>query len=82
MMEMKEVGRILHYTKNKMFIVEARDKVTPDTILMNSKKMKIGKVVDIIGSINKPFLVAKPLVDNPEKYIGGYVYYIKRRRRR
>ncbi len=79
---MKEAGVILHYTKSKVFVVEAKDKLIPETTLIDSRGVKIGVVVDVIGPINKPFLVVKPTVKNPEKYVGAHLYYIKRRRRR
>ena len=78
---MKIAGKILHYAKNKMFVIEAEDKILPETILISSRGKKIGKVVDVIGPINKPYLVVKPLVENPEKYVGGEAYYVKRRRK-
>ncbi len=78
---MKVAGRILHYTKNKMFVIEAKSKIIPETILINSKGEKIGKVIDVIGPVNRPYLVVKPTIEKPEKYVGGEVYYIKRRRK-
>ena len=78
---MKEAGIILHYTKNKVFVVEAKNKLIPETVLINSRGEKIGIIVDVIGPIHKPYLVVKPTIENPEKYVGAHVYYIRRRRR-
>jgi len=79
---LKEVGRIIHYTKNKVFVIEAREKLVPDTVLLDSRGGKLGKVIDVIGPINRPYLVVKPSLKNPEKYVGAYVYYVKKRKRR
>ena len=78
---MKKAGKIIHYTKYKVFVIEAVGKVIPNTYLVDNTGKKIGTVIDVIGPISKPFLVVKPLVNNPEKYVGKEVYYIRERRK-
>jgi len=78
---MKKAGRILHYTKYKVFVVESSGKIIPNTYLIDDKGRKIGIVIDVIGPITKPYLVVKPLVNNPDKYIGKEVYYMRERRK-
>ena len=78
---MKEAGIIKHYTKYKLFVVEANEKLPLSTKLIDAKGNIIGEVVDIIGPINKPYLIVKPYVNNPEKYVGAHLYYLKVRRR-
>ncbi len=78
---MKRIGRILHYTKYGVFVVEAEKAISQNNTIYDDRKRKIGIVVDVIGPINKPYLVLKPLVDKPEKYVGKEVYIITRRRR-
>ena len=78
---MKKAGKIIHYTKYKVFVVEADKKVILNTYIVDDKGRRIGIVTDVIGPISKPYLVVKPLVENPEKYIGKEVYYIRERRR-
>ncbi len=78
---MKKVGRIIHYTKYRLFVVEANEAISLNNSVFDDRKRKIGIVVDVIGPINKPYLVLKPLVDKPEKYVGKEVYVMIRRRR-
>ena len=78
---MREAGKIIHYTKNRVFVIEATQKVTLDTYLVDASNRIVAKIIDVIGPINKPYLVAKPLVERPEKYVGAIVYYQKTRRR-
>lgn len=78
---MKELGKIIHYTKSKVYVIKANEKITLDTYILNSSGRVIAKVIDIIGPVSNPFVVAKPLIDNPDKYVGATVYYTKLRRR-
>ena len=78
---MKRAGKILHYTKYKVFVIEASEKIILNTYLTDDTGRKIGIVIDIIGPISKPFLVARPLIKNPEKYVGKEVYYIYEKRK-
>ncbi len=78
---MKKAGKIVHYTKYKVFVIEAEEKILPEDKLVDAKGRVIGEVIDVIGPINKPYLVVKPLVNKPEKLIGAEVYYLKKRRR-
>ncbi len=78
---MKKAGRIIHYTKYRVFVVEAEEKILPENKLVDSKGRIVGEVIDIIGPIKKPYLVVKPLIDKPEKLVGAELYYVRRRRR-
>ena len=76
---MKNIGRIIHYTKYKVFVAEAKKAVNLNISIYDDRKKKIGVVTDVIGPINKPYLVIKPLVDKPEKYVGKSIYVIRSR---
>ncbi|MEM0056915.1 MAG: Gar1/Naf1 family protein [Candidatus Geothermarchaeota archaeon] len=76
---MKEIGKILHYTKSKVFVIETNEKVPLRTEVFDDREEKIGIVIDIIGPTNKPYLVAMPLVEEPYKYVGKTVYILKKK---
>lgn len=78
---MKKAGKIIHYTKYRVFVIEALGKVIPNTYIVDNTGRKIGVVIDVIGPITKPYLVVKPLVDNPHKFVGREVYYMRERRK-
>jgi len=78
---MKPAGRVLHYLKHKLLIIEAKEKLHPDTTLYTSSGREAAIIIDVIGPINKPYIIAKPLIDKPEKLVGGELYYSRKRRR-
>lgn len=75
------MGRILHYTKSRLYVAEAGFKVLPSTLLYDDAGKKVAVVVDLIGPISQPFVTAKPLVESPEKLVGKVLYLRKQRRR-
>lgn len=62
-------------------MIKARSKIQPQTALYNSAGKKVAVVVDLIGPINSPYIVAKPLVRAPNKIVGARLY-VKRERRK
>jgi rRNA processing protein Gar1 len=78
---MKRVGEILHFTKSRLFVVETSFKVLPSTPLCDDKGRKIAVSVDLIGPTQKPFVIAKPTVESPEKLEGKILYLRKQRHR-
>lgn len=77
---MKELGKIIHFTKSKLFVIETKERILPGTELFDSKGRKIAISIDLIGPINRPYIVAKPIVNQPNKYVGSYIYYVRRRK--
>ncbi len=77
---MKEAGIIIHLTKSNLYVIKASDKVLPGTDLYDARGRKIAVCIDLIGPINKPYIVAKPLINQPNKYVGSYIYYERRRK--
>ena len=78
---MRPAGRVLHHIKHRLLVIEARERLQPDTRLYTSSGKEAAIIIDIIGPINKPYIIAKPLIDKPEKLVGGELYYSKKRRR-
>ncbi len=74
---MRPIGRIIHYTKYRLFVAEAKEAINLNTPIYSDRRKKIGIVTDVIGPINKPYLVIKPLVDKPEKYVGKEIYILR-----
>ncbi len=79
---MKEAGRIIHYTNSRSYVIEAKAKILPQTLLYDSSGNRIAKVVDLIGPINRPFIVAKPLIVKPRKMVKATLYIWKEKRRK
>ncbi|PCN50569.1 hypothetical protein B6U99_03800 [Candidatus Geothermarchaeota archaeon ex4572_27] len=77
---MKEAGMVLHLTKSGLYVIEAKEKLLPNTDLYDASGRKVAVTVDLIGPINHPYIIAKPLVEKPERYVGGPLYYLMKRR--
>lgn len=71
---MKEAGVILHCTKGGNYVIEAKFKVLPQTTLYNSTSKKVAVSIDLIGPIDRPFIIAKPLLESPEKMTNTTLY--------
>ncbi len=82
MVDLKEAGKIIHRTKSGSYVIEAKAKVLPQTLLYDSSGKKVARVVDLIGPIDKPFIVAKPLIQKPEKRVKATLYFSKEKRRK
>ena len=74
---MEEIGEIIHLAKSGRLIV----KLTKDgketnsgDILLDANGKRIGKVIEIIGSINAPYASAVPRTDRTYKIIGIKVF--------
>ncbi|RLG60936.1 H/ACA RNA-protein complex protein Gar1 [Candidatus Geothermarchaeota archaeon] len=79
---MRKVGKILKLTKGKLFVIKLNRKISVGSYLYDSSKKRIGAVIDLIGPVNSPYCISKPLVEKPEKLIGINVYVKLERRRR
>lgn len=71
---MKRVGKVLHISKAGRIIVKSRMKLFPGTLLYDVSGRAVGIVIDLIGPVAAPFVVAKPLVPNADKLVGGSLY--------
>jgi rRNA processing protein Gar1 len=78
---LKNAGKIIHFTKNGLYVIEAKTKVLPGTQLYDASGRPLALAVDLIGPINNPYIVAKPLAEKPEKFVGGIVYFRLKRRK-
>lgn len=71
---MKKKGKIIHYTKSRLFVIKLDHIVSPGSYLLDASRKKIAVVIDLIGPISEPYCIAKPLVKKPESLVGKEVY--------
>ena len=57
---MKCVGKVSHLNSQNMAIVNTHDKVAKNTKIYDSEKRNIGRVVNIFGPVNGPYLAIAP----------------------
>lgn len=74
MINLQEVGEVLHIAKSGRVIVKLSQKVNPGDILVDAKGKKVAKVVELIGPVKAPYASATPLTDRTKKYVGTKVY--------
>lgn len=79
---MKEVGKILHFTKSRFYVIPSKFKVLPQTSLYNSSGREVAVAIDLIGPIDKPFIIAKPKLKSPEKIVNATLYVRMEKRKK
>lgn len=79
------LGSILHISSQKNIVVKSNytPKIGKKNIVTDKNQKKIGYIYDIIGPINKPYILIKPLIkfQNYSEIIGDPLY-IKRKRKK
>jgi RNA-binding protein len=74
---LEEIGEIIHLAKSGRLIVKlSKDgkETNSGDILFDANGKRIGKVIEIIGSINAPYATAAPMTDRTYKTIGIKVF--------
>lgn len=79
---MKKLGTVIHISSQMNIVVRSNfvPKIGKKNVVSDEKQKKIGYVYDIIGPINKPYLLIKPLNRNQNySNIIGENLYIKKK---
>lgn len=79
---MKRVGRIIHYTRGGRYVIEAEEKILPQTPLYDPSGHRLAVTIDLIGPVNNPFIIAKPLIKSAEKMVNALVYVRMEKRKK
>ena len=73
---LEKIGEILHLAKSGRLIVKVDEQINHKLIgqaLIDDKGTKIGKIIELVGSVKSPYASVIPTVDS--KYsVGGKVY--------
>lgn len=75
---MQEAGILLHFAKSGRGIVKLTNKVEVETVLFDSRRKKILKVLELIGPVRSPYASAILLSDKAKPSVAGRVYYDER----
>ena len=57
---MRSIGKVLHSVGKNRVIVLTSKKMDVQTIVFDYKGRELGKVVDVFGSVKKPYLLISP----------------------
>ena len=73
---MEKIGEIVHLAKSGRLIVKVEENINHNLIgqsLIDDKGSKVGKIIELIGSVKSPYASVIPTVDS--KYsVGGKVF--------
>lgn len=73
---MEKIGEILHLAKSGRLIVKVDEQISHKLIgqaLVDDKGIKIGKIIELIGSVKSPYASVIPSVDS-KYFVGGKVF--------
>jgi len=73
---LEKIGEILHMAKSGRLIVKVDEQVSHKLLgqaLINEKGTKIGKIIELIGSVESPYASVIPTVDS-KYFVGGKVF--------
>jgi RNA-binding protein len=73
---MEMIGEIIHMAKSGRLIVKVEENITHNLIgqaLIDSKGSRIGKIIELIGSVKSPYASVMPTL-NSKYTVGGKVY--------
>ncbi len=79
---LNKLGTVIHISSQMNIVVKSYfiPKIGKRNIVSDEKKKKIGYVYDIIGSVNKPYILIKPLNKNQNySNLIGENLYIKKK---
>ena len=75
---MELLGEILHFSKSGRLIVRVENNgshVKSGLIVLDNKEKRIGKIAELIGSVNSPYASIIPFVQAKSKMAGLKVYF-------
>ena len=74
---MQEIGEISHLASSGRVIVRLVKKVDEGQILCDEKSVKIAKVMELIGPVDRPYASASSLTNNIKKFTGSKVFALE-----
>lgn len=76
---MELLGEILHFSKSGRLIVRVDNNgsnVKSGLIVLDNKEKRVGKIAELIGSVNSPYASIIPSVQAKSKMTGLKVYFV------
>lgn len=75
-MSLKRLGKILHLSKSRSLIVKLVSEPSIDvgSKVLDSKLREVGIIQDIFGPVTSPYVAVKPIVPDPNHFVGRIVY--------
>lgn len=70
---MKTIGKILHLARSGRLVIQLRTIAFEGQIIIDNQNTKIGRIMEIIGSVDKPYASVQPLMKITKHHLGKEV---------
>jgi len=74
---LQRIGRVMHVSNSKNLILRAETLTGLGTRVADSELKEVGRVVDLFGPVDKPYVAVKLNVKDPSKYVGQILYTLE-----
>ena len=74
---MQRLGKVLHVSDSKNLILRAEVLAGLGMRVADDKLREIGRVVDLFGPVDKPYVSVKSNVKDSGKYVGQIIYTLE-----
>lgn len=79
---MKALGELSHLTKGGNIVLRGGGVPAIYSYVVTQDRKRIGRVVDVIGPVSKPYVLVKPVRKFAEKELSSMRFYELKQRRR
>ncbi len=74
---MQRLGKVMHLSVSKNLILKAESLTDIGATVTDNNLRKIGKVGDVFGNVEAPYISVRLNVKDPEKYVGQVLYTLE-----
>jgi RNA-binding protein len=76
------LGKVLHITEGRNLVLKTMNVPKMGSLVVDRDLNKIGRVIDIFGQVNNPYIKIKSTNDNVHKYVGNVLYALNSKEKR
>lgn len=72
---MRRLGKVLHVSSSRSLILKTKDgEVIVGSKVLDAKLREVGRVYDMFGPVDSPYVSVKPTVSDPSSLVGKVLY--------
>jgi RNA-binding protein len=71
---MDRLGTIIHVSGNRKLILRTKVKIKTGVQVFDEELRPVGKIVDVFGPVNNPYVSIETTVDEPKNFVGHPLY--------
>lgn len=73
---MNRLGTVTHVSGSRKLILRTKVRVRPGTPVVNEDLRPVGKVFDVFGPVNNPYVAVVPAVSDLKTLVGRPLYIV------